>query len=130
VTQGRSCPAHTIADASACHTGSLLLLLLLLLPPLPLHPQVEEAVRARLTVEKEALLLRAANENYSQQVRVMHAGTRQSGPILYMLLSKRSLLTCFFSHFLENSVTLESCKHLIFCPCVVLCCCRGRRWRR
>jgi len=32
--------------------------------------QVEEAVRARLTIEKEALLLRAANENYSEQVRV------------------------------------------------------------
>jgi hypothetical protein len=30
--------------------------------------QVEEAVRARLTIEKEALLLRAANENYSEQV--------------------------------------------------------------
>jgi hypothetical protein len=31
-------------------------------------PQVEEAVRARLTIEKEALLLQKANENYSQQV--------------------------------------------------------------
>lgn len=36
--------------------------------------QVEEAVRARLTIEKEALLLRAANENYSEQVRVKGAG--------------------------------------------------------
>lgn len=31
-------------------------------------PQVEDAVRARLTIEKEALLLRQSNENYSQQV--------------------------------------------------------------
>lgn len=35
--------------------------------------QVEEAVRARLTIEKEALLLRAANENYSQQVEALTA---------------------------------------------------------
>jgi hypothetical protein len=30
-------------------------------------------VRARLTIEKEALLLRAANENYSQQVEALTA---------------------------------------------------------
>ena len=34
-----------------------------------LFMQVEEAVRARLTIEKEAMLLQAANENYAQQVR-------------------------------------------------------------
>jgi phage shock protein A len=30
--------------------------------------QVEEAVRARLSLEKEASLLRASNDNYAQQV--------------------------------------------------------------
>jgi phage shock protein A len=35
--------------------------------------QVEEAVRARLSLEKEASLLRASNDNYAQQVDALTA---------------------------------------------------------
>jgi phage shock protein A len=56
-------------------------------------PQVEEAVRARLSLEKEASLLRASNDNYSQQVDALTAQVSKLEVIIAEATEQNNLAT-------------------------------------
>jgi hypothetical protein len=78
--------------------------------------QVEEAVRARLTIEKEALLLRAANENYAEQVRASRARIARCARARTACLRASCVCVVYGSAFMHCACIVR--KDVLVCACL------------
>jgi phage shock protein A len=73
---------------------------------------VEEAVRARLSLEKEASLLRASNDNYSQQVDALTAQVTKLEASIAEATEQNNLATTQLQQ-VRHCVTLFKCYDVI-----------------